>query len=373
MPPTPSVDSPLIAARRRIITLPAQEAAETEPKPRVRPAPPATRLQAVKPTTPRAAEQWTLGGTAALIVFWFAATLAFNYVSCQFVAFASTRVPGAAGASRIASAPITPEDITLIEMGLCGLLGGLALVHRGRRLLPPRDRYLDFLACSAANLLACRLFMISLSRINISLVQSVRASQPVFVVALRLVFEGKRYAASTIACVLIISLGFSLAALGDVDFDTVGFACACASVTTLCGLNLMVKRLSLAKNAAAAPEPLQLQFWVTAGSFLMLLPLWSAGSGPARVAALVGADDVNGGRLLRVALLDGLTYYLANVGTFSAVSKCSPLSYAVTDTVRRLLVVCSGFVYQGNPCSFLNAGGVVLVFFGVAVYNWLHR
>ena len=37
--------------------------------------------------------------------------------------------------------------------------------------------------------------------------------------------------------------------------------------------------------------------------------------------------------------------------------------------MRRLCVVCSGFVFQGNACTLLNACGIALVIGGAGTYN----
>ena len=42
---------------------------------------------------------------------------------------------------------------------------------------------------------------------------------------------------------------------------------------------------------------------------------------------------------------------------------------APQDTMRRLCVVCSGFVFQGNTCTLLNACGIALVIGGAGTYN----
>ena len=115
----------------------------------------------------------------------------------------------------------------------------------------------------------------------------------------------------------------------------------------------------------APPDPLQVQAWTTSGSFALLLPMWALGGGAPRLAA--GFDAV-GPSLVKILLADGFLSPLANVGTFRSISLFEPLTFAVVDTVRRLCVVVSGFVYQGNPCSWVNVAGIALVFSGAGWY-----
>lgn len=72
-----------------------------------------------------------------------------------------------------------------------------------------------------------------------------------------------------------------------------------------------------------------------------------------------------------MVVADGVAYHAANVGTFTSIDTFDSLTFAIIDTLRRLLVVCSGFVYQGNPCTTQNMVGITLVIFGVGCYNIL--
>ena len=111
-----------------------------------------------------------------------------------------------------------------------------------------------------------------------------------------------------------------------------------------------------------------MQFHDRSGSFALLLPLWAAGGGAPRLAAGFAAPGGTGAALLRILVADGVLYHLANVGTFRSISLFEPLTFSVIDTVRRLCVVVSGFVYQGNPCSWVNVAGIALVFSGAGWY-----
>ena len=67
--------------------------------------------------------------------------------------------------------------------------------------------------------------------------------------------------------------------------------------------------------------------------------------------------------LLEARLLPSISF-LAELG-------CSHCWFpgVVQDTMRRLCVVCSGFVFQGNACTLLNACGIALVIGGAGTYN----
>ena len=103
----------------------------------------------------------------------------------------------------------------------------------------------------------------------------------------------------------------------------------------------------------------------------------AATGGPARLqfalSGLAGPDPLasKSAELVGMVVADGLAYHAANVGTFTSIDTFNSLTFAIIDTLRRLLVVCSGFVYQGNPCTIQNMVGIVLVIFGAGCYNVL--
>ena len=57
---------------------------------------------------------------------------------------------------------------------------------------------------------------------------------------------------------MLISVGFAMAAAGDMDFNPLGFAYAVVSVTMLCLVNFSVKKAvaaSMTDQGRAIPQP----------------------------------------------------------------------------------------------------------------------
>ena len=303
-------------------------------------------------------------GALTLVVYWYTMTLCFNFTALRLVALSKAGV-------------IRPEDVTVIEMTCCTVCGIGSLIAMRLDIMPPPAIRRTMFVITAANAVSCRLFMVALSRIPLSLTQTVRACQPLFTAAVSFAFLGTRYAPRIIACLATLFLGFSLSAAGDISFDGTGFACACCSVTMLVVVNLLTQRAAkrfgaggedaVKTSAGKGVHQLQFQAWTTSGSLLLLLPLWLLGGGLARVAGAVG-NAQHGVGLLLWSVADGVAYHMANVGTFGAIAAFTPLTFSVIDTVRRLCVVISGFVFQGNPASTINIVGVVVVFAGAGWY-----
>ena len=196
--------------------------------------------------------------------------------------------------------------------------------------------------------------------IPISLTQTIRASQPLFTCAVLFAAFGQRFSPAVYSSLVVILAGFALSGWADARFDLVGCGCACASVTLLVVTNTLTRRLSGVNGITQ----LQLQAWTTGFSFVVLVPPWlygipglpyavSPGGGAARVAAAFtqGTDSAawwSTSSLIGCNLWNAVAYHMANVGTFSAIGAFDPLTFAVIDTMRRLVVVVFAFWTQNN-------------------------
>lgn len=294
------------------------------------------------------------------VALWYSVTLLSNYFGNYFVNFRK-------------EAGIRSPDISLTEMFICSLWGLTTLVALGKPLLPPPEVRGQLLFVAAANASAVRCFYMSAALIQLSLLQTVRSCQPLVVTVVVYVVFNERYSLATYLTLIPITIGFSLAAGGDPMFEATGFAFGICSMCSLVGVNVLSRHTL---SAATGPDihPLQLQAWMTSGSFLLLstadIALGEGGWGRLLAsAAASGSAGQQGLSLVALAGIEGTLYHMSNVGTFTSIEIFDPLSFAIIDTLRRLCVVVSGFFYQGNECTVTNACGIALVIGGAGAYN----
>ena len=293
-------------------------------------------------------------GTVLLVVFWYSVTLVFNYTAFNLTQLKNDD-----------AIRMEPGDITLIEMFACTICGTLTLRSKRLNMIPPPEVRGRMLALGLTNAAACRLFMMAMDHVALSLVQTIRACQPLFTVIIVYLCFGESYSVQTYLTLIPIVTGFGLAAGGDPKFEAAGFALSIVSTCCLVAVNTISRRtLALYRGIV---DPLQVQAWATSGSFLLLLPHWLANGGLQRLQFALGGPKSAG--LVSMVAYDGLAYHCANVGTFRSIDTFDSLSFAIIDTLRRLLVVCSGFVFQGNPCTVQNGVGILLVIAGAGCYN----
>ena len=128
------------------------------------------------------------------LAFWFVSSTLFNDLTPRFLAGFK-----AGGGESV--------DVTLLELIITVCIAVAAQVAGGKRLLPPRALASEVGLACALHLLGCRLFITSIDFIPVSLAQTIRAANPLFVVAIGYVGLGERYSWQVVLSLLVIVLG----------------------------------------------------------------------------------------------------------------------------------------------------------------------
>ena len=113
-----------------------------------------------------------------IVVFWYCVTLVFNWTAFNLVVLKDD--PALA---------LLPADITLIEMFACTICGALTLYNKSLGFIPPPELRARMLVLALANAAACQLFMFAMDFVALSLVQTIRACQPIFTVVVGAYFS----------------------------------------------------------------------------------------------------------------------------------------------------------------------------------------
>ena len=103
-------------------------------------------------------------------------------------------------------------DVTIVELTITVLIASLSLAATGQRLVPPPAVRQGVVLTGTLHLVGCRLYLTSLAYVPVSLAQTIRAANPLFVVVLGALFLGQRYSDRRVLAVLVlIVFGFALA------------------------------------------------------------------------------------------------------------------------------------------------------------------
>jgi hypothetical protein len=168
-------------------------------------------------------------GFLSLLVLpaWFITSIYFNYLTPSFNLYITDSL-----------------DITMVELMSASAYGFMFLPLFGLSVFPSRDLLFSMMKIGFCHLFACRLFVIAVcgsDSIPVSLAQTIRAANPVFVVFVSYFYSGKKYPTSVLLSLIPLVAGFAITTCSEVNFKLNGFVSAVGSVTMLVLLSLISK------------------------------------------------------------------------------------------------------------------------------------
>jgi drug/metabolite transporter (DMT)-like permease len=293
-----------------------------------------------------------------VLAVWFVTSIYFNYLTPEFSKYLNESL-----------------DITMVELISASVYAVFFLLVFGIPLLPTKELYVPMFKVGFCHLFACRLFVIAVAgndKIPVSLAQTIRAANPVFVVMVSFLMSGKTYPLPVLLSLVPLISGFAMASLSEADFNAMGFAAAVGSVTTLVILSLISKDVY---GSEIRPHWAQVQLWSCVVAAIIQAPEWTMGPGPSNVHAAINGvvvggekDDTSG--FLKLVAINGAMYYAEQVMQFKAIDSYTSLTYSVIDTIRRLAIVCvTGFMLRGDSFNATKFVGVCIVCAGAIYYN----
>ena len=70
-------------------------------------------------------------------------------------------------------------------------------------------------------------------------------------------------------------------------------------------------------------------------------------------------------------MLDGVFSMLQNVFAFTVLAMVNPLSYAVANATKRVVIIGASLLLLQNPVTGMNVLGMLTAISGVLCYNWV--
>ena len=282
------------------------------------------------------------------VVAWYAASLGNNYATPALL--------------DLLGSPLT---LNVVEQATMSLIA-LAVLPARRVPLPTgkvmkRAGALPIVLMGMANALTCRLFMVSLQHLDVSLCHTIRACNPCLAAGIGLL-QGQRFSARRLCSLPLMLSGFAIAVTAQPSCSAVGVAAAIGSLLALSVLQHLTHHLTSDRRL----HEMQTQMLQCSLCFALLLPgLFDGGKGRTLRKVVVSSP-----RFRWLSLLNGASDYVENVAATAACASCDPLTFSVIDMIRRLgvIVVC-GMGARHNPAGLANVGGVLLVMVGALLYS----
>ena len=73
--------------------------------------------------------------------------------------------------------------------------------------------------------------------------------------------------------------------------------------------------------------------------------------------------------LATVSMLSGAYYYLYNEVAFLALNAVAPVTHAVGNTIKRVVIILASVIVFGNKLTPLGAAGSAIAIFGTLLYS----
>jgi len=203
--------------------------------------------------------------------------------------------------------------------------------------------------------------------VNASLVDTVKAGEPIATVVLTLLFlPGEKVTLPIFLSLLPIVAGVAVSSANDASFQLLGLAMAmgsnlCFSARSICAKLL---RSSLGKQMDNA----NLFVHVNAYGAMALLPVVLFLEGPALAEELV-----YGGPARKLLLLNGVVYWLNNQMNFLVLEKVDAVTHGLINCGRRVANIAFAIVWFAVPVTILNGIGMALALIGTFSYMRVKR
>ncbi|EFA79372.1 GDP-fucose transporter [Heterostelium album PN500] len=162
----------------------------------------------------------------------------------------------------------------------------------------------------------------------------------------------------------IVFFGFILGSIGEVNFSWYGIIFGLFSSFFVALYSIYVKRIL----PVCEGNEWKLSIYNTAISIVLILPLIGL-SGEAKT--LMDEPILYTGEFWMVMTIAGAMGYLISIAIFMQIKHTSPLTNAISGTVKACVQTILAVMIWGNPISFQNGFGIFLVIAGSFYYSYV--
>jgi solute carrier family 35 protein E1 len=213
--------------------------------------------------------------------------------------------------------------------------------------------------------------VISLGAGAVSFTHIIKASEPVVSAALSAVMLKAYYSPITYLTLLPIVGGVGLASLKELSFTWLGFAAAMLSNVSSALRGILAKK-TMGGGVGENMNETNLYAVLTIIAFAVLLPMSLAVETPAAVGAAIDAAVAAGHTKKDLAVLSALSgayYYLYNEVAFLALGRVNPVTHAVGNTIKRVVIIIASVIAFNTPISTLGVVGSSIAITGTLLYS----
>nr|GMC93510.1 phosphoenolpyruvate/phosphate translocator 2, chloroplastic-like [Ipomoea batatas] len=215
---------------------------------------------------------------------------------------------------------------------------------------------------------------ISLGRVAVSFTHTIKAMEPFFTVLLSAALLGQWPSLWVVLSLVPIVGGVALASFSEASFNWIGFSSAMASNLTNQSRNVFSK-IFMDKEEEAL-DNINLFSVITIISFIFLTSFAILMEGARFTSSNLqyAASQGFSARDLWVrSLLAGFCFHSYQQVSYMILHMVSPVSHAVGNCVKRVVVIVSSVIFFQTPVSPINSLGTTIALAGVFLYSRVKR
>ncbi|KAK7501159.1 hypothetical protein BaRGS_00007644 [Batillaria attramentaria] len=261
-----------------------------------------------------------------------------------------------------------PMTMTMVQLMTTSLLLGPFLPCLGATKRGTYDRryfFVMILPLAFGKFISSVSSYISIWKVSVSYAHTVKATLPFFTVILAKIILGESQTLPVYLSLVPIITGVMVATLTEVSFDSVGLASALTATVCFSLLTIFTKKCL----RETGHHHLQLLILISRIATACFFPFWIVGD---LIRIYHNTEFLQSGRVLQTLVLlacDGLFNMMHNIFAFTVLALVAPLSYAVANATKRIVIIGGSILILQNTVTPLNALGMLIAVFGVLCYN----
>ena len=163
-----------------------------------------------------------------------------------------------------------------------------------------------------------------------------------------------------------------MASMKELSFTWLAFTAGAISAFTSAAKAILSKKVLDGKPLGENLTPANMFAVLTIQGFLFILPASLMIEGPAKISVAYKASLAAGytnAQLLRLLSASGFLYYLYNEVAFMALNEVAPVTHAVANTVKRVVIIIASVLVFRNPVSLQGGIGSAIAILGACLYS----
>ncbi|XP_002160887.1 solute carrier family 35 member E2A isoform X1 [Hydra vulgaris] len=202
--------------------------------------------------------------------------------------------------------------------------------------------------------------VICLKYVAVSFSETIKSSAPLFTAVTAYFLLGEYSGILVNLSLLPIMFGLAISTSTELSFNSTGFIAAVVNNILDCVQNVFSKKL------LSGDEPefsaLELQFYTSVAAAIFQMPLWFL------FMDIHSKLNMLDQYMVSMLLFNGFMFYAQSLFAYLLMSLISPVTFSVSNTLKRAVLIWFSVLVFGNKVTMLSALGTFLVVAGVLMY-----